>query len=36
MKNEKKPFDSKCRVVKVEVVFKDMGVGENGARMQAP
>jgi len=33
MKNEKKPFDSRCRVVKVKVVFEDVGVGENGAKM---
>jgi hypothetical protein len=36
MKSEKKPFDSKCRVVKVEVVFEDVGLGKNGAKMQAP
>jgi hypothetical protein len=35
MKSEKKPFDSKCRMVKVEVVFEDMGVRENGAKMWA-
>jgi hypothetical protein len=28
----KKPFDSRCKVMRVEVVLKDMGVGENGAR----
>jgi hypothetical protein len=26
-----KPFDSRCRVMKTEVVLKDMGVGKNGA-----
>jgi hypothetical protein len=35
MKNEKKPFDSKCKMVKIEVVFEDAGVIENGAKMQA-
>jgi hypothetical protein len=28
----KKPFDSRCKVMRAEVVLKDMGVGENGAR----
>jgi hypothetical protein len=28
----KKPFDSRCRAMRVEVVLKDMGVGENGAK----
>jgi hypothetical protein len=30
----KKPSKSRCRVVKVEVVSKGMGVGENGAKVR--
>jgi hypothetical protein len=31
-KNEKKPSNSKCRVVKAKVMFKDVGEGKNGVR----
>jgi hypothetical protein len=27
-----KPFNSRCKVMKAEVVLKDMGVRENGAK----
>jgi hypothetical protein len=33
MKTGKKPSDSICRVLKVEMVLEDVGVGENGVRM---
>jgi hypothetical protein len=31
-KNEKKPFDSRCKMVKTKVVLKGLGVEENGPR----
>jgi hypothetical protein len=31
-KNGKKPFDSGCKVMKVEVVLEDVGARENGAK----
>jgi hypothetical protein len=32
LKDKKKPFDSKCKVVKAKVISKDVGEGKNGAR----
>jgi hypothetical protein len=31
-KNGKKPFDSRCKAMKVEVVLDDVGARENGAK----
>jgi hypothetical protein len=28
----KKPFDSRCKAMRIEVMLKDMGVGENGVK----
>jgi hypothetical protein len=33
MKIGKKPSDSRCRVLRVEMVSEDVGVGENGVKM---
>jgi hypothetical protein len=33
MKTGKKPCDSKCKTLRIEMVSKDVGARKNGARM---